>query len=156
MILYHSSNVQVRLPDTVHSRDDLDFGKGFYLTNLLGQAESYAMRFKRRNQDSWLNIYEFVHKPTDWKICRFDSYNDEWLDFISKCRAGIDDTDYDMVIGGIADDKVIRTLDRYFQGEISADQALGILRYERPNIQFCIRSQAMLDSCLHHIESKRL
>ena len=31
MKLYHSSNVSVEIPDIVHSRDYLDFGKGFYL-----------------------------------------------------------------------------------------------------------------------------
>lgn len=34
--------------------------------------------------------------------------------------------------------------------------ALGLLKYERPNIQYCIRSQAMLDKCIIHIDSKQL
>ncbi|MBD5230088.1 MAG: DUF3990 domain-containing protein [Bacteroidales bacterium] len=156
MKLYHSSNVAVRIPDTLHSRDNLDFGKGFYLTTMLEQAVNYALRFQRRNQEAWLNSYEFNHEPSNWKIRQFDSYDEAWLDFISKCRAGEDDTDYDMVIGGIANDKVIRTLDRYFEGELTAEQALGILKYEKPNVQYCIRSQAMLDACLKHIESKKL
>lgn len=42
------------------------------------------------------------------------------------CRAGSDNTDYDIVIGGIANDKVILTLDRYFRGEISEETALGL------------------------------
>lgn len=68
----------------------------------------------------------------------------------------MDDSNYDMVIGGIANDKVIRTLDRYFAGEISAEYALGLLKYEKPNIQYCIRSQKMLDECVRHILSKLL
>lgn len=156
MFLYHSSNTAVHQPDTAHSRDNLDFGKGFYLTTILDQAVSYALRFQRRNQQAWLNSYEFEFNPTDWKIRIFDAYDREWLDFISKCRAGEDDTDYDMEIGGIANDKVIRTLDRYFEGELTAEQALGILKFEKPNIQYCIRSQAMLDVCLKHKESKQL
>ena len=28
--------------------------------------------------------------------------------------------------------------------------------YEKPNIQFCIRSQQMLDECLKYIESVKL
>lgn len=154
--LYHSSNVSVLRPDILHSRDDLDFGKGFYLTSLLDQAVSYAQRFIRRNQQAWINSYELDLDPSAWNVRVFDSYDSEWLDFISACRGGKDVTDYDMVIGGVADDKVIRTLDRYFEGELNADQALGILRYEKPNIQYCIRSQSLLDSCLKHIESKQL
>ena len=89
-------------------------------------------------------------------IRSFNSYDKEWLDFVPKCRSGKDDTDFDLVIGGIANDKVIQTLDRYFAGELSQDQALGLLKYERPNIQYCIRSQKMIDECLKHLESKQL
>ncbi len=78
------------------------------------------------------------------------------LNFISECRAGRDLFDYDIVIGGVADDKVIRTLDRYFQEEITADQALGLLKYEKPNLQYCIRNQYMLDKCLKHVKSIQL
>ena len=68
----------------------------------------------------------------------------------------MDDSNYDIVIGGIANDKVIQTLDRYFDGELSEDETLGLLKYEKPNIQYCIRSQKMLDECLKHIESREL
>lgn len=156
MILYHSSNVSVPIPDTLHSRDDLDFGKGFYLTPIKKQAISYAQRFQRRMQDAWLNIYELSYDPKQWKVKIFYSYDNDWLDFISECRAGKDHFDYDIVIGGIANDKVIRTLDRYFQGEISVSQALGLLKYEKPNLQYCIRTQDMLDKCLKHLKSTQL
>lgn len=156
MILYHTSNVKVLVPDTLHSRNDIDFGRGFYLTTIHSQAVNYAQRFLRREEEAWLNTFQFEHIPSEWKVLQFDSYDRVWLDFISKCRAGEDDTDFDLVIGGIANDKVVRTLDRYFKGEISAEQALGLLKYEKPNIQYCIRSQAMLDQCLTHIESTRL
>lgn len=42
MKLYHSSDVAVSSPDVIHSRDYLDFGKGFYLTSIHGQAVRYA------------------------------------------------------------------------------------------------------------------
>lgn len=156
MKLYHSSNLSVTRPDTSHSRDYLDFGKGFYLTSIYSQAEKYAQRFIRRQQQAWLNSYELIFHPTDWDILEFDSYDKSWLDFVSKCRAGEDESHYDLVIGGIANDKVILTLDRYFAGELSENETLGLLKYEKPNNQFCIRSQKMIDSCLTHIESIKL
>lgn len=156
MRLYHSSDVYVAKPDTRHSRDYLDFGKGFYLTSIHQQAVRYAQRFLRRQKDAWLNAYEFEFQPSEWRILSFDSYDKEWLNFVAKCRAGKDDTDFDLVIGGIANDRVIQTLDRYFEGELSENDALGLLKYERPNIQYCIRSQKMLDKCLKHIESKQV
>lgn len=156
MKLYHSSNVSVTIPYTLHSRDDLDFGKGFYLTPLKEQAISYAQRFQRRMQDAWLNVYDLNYDSNQWKVKIFYSYDKEWLNFISSCRSGNDTYDFDMVIGGIANDKVIRTLDRYFQGEISAEQAIGLLKYEKPNLQYCIRTQKMLDNCLKYLRSTEL
>ncbi len=156
MKLYHSSNISVENPDTTHSRDFLDFGKGFYLTSIHEQAVKYAQRFLRRSQTAWLNMYEFNYDFSEWKILEFSGYDKAWLDFVTKCRAGKDDSDYDIVIGGIANDKVIQTLDRYFEGELSEDETLGRLKYEKPNNQYCIRTQRMLDKCLRHIESLQL
>ena len=65
MKLYHSSNTSVTKPDIVHSRDYLDFGKGFYLTSLQDQAVKYAQRFMRRQQNAWLNSYEFIFDPAE-------------------------------------------------------------------------------------------
>ena len=156
MKLYHSSEVSVTNPDILHSRNYLDFGKGFYLTSIHEQAVRYAQRFIRRQRNAWLNTYDFIFDPSEWKILIFDSYDKQWLDFVASCRAGEDDTDFDLIIGGIANDKVIQTLDRYFEGELSENDTLGLLKYEKPNIQYCIRSQTMLDKCLKHIESKQL
>ena len=114
------------------------------------------MRFKRREQEAWLNTYNFIYKDSNWKIKQFESYDEQWLDFVALCRDGNDAGDYDMVIGGIANDRVIITLDRYFTGEISQEEALGLLRFEKPNIQYCIRSEQMLRECLTFIGSEQL
>ena len=119
MMMYHSSNVSVPHPDTEHSRRYLDFGRGFYLTSLYDQAVRYAQRFKRRGQQAWLNTYELEYNEDNWKVRHLDSYDVDWLDFVARCRDGEDVGDYDMVVGGIANDRVIITLDRYFSGEIS-------------------------------------
>ena len=156
MRLYHTSTQIVNHPDTKHSRKYLDFGKGFYLTSLHDQAIKYAERFRRRGKVAWLNTYELVEDFSKWNICRFESYDKDWLNFVAACRAGEDVGNYDMVIGGIANDRVILTLDRYFAGDLSQEEALGLLKYEKPNIQYCIRSEQMLQECLTFIESKQL
>lgn len=156
MMLYHSSDVSVVRPDIVHSRDYLDFGKGFYLTSIHEQAVKYAQRFSRRQREAWLNTYEFDFNPLEWNVLEFKKYDKDWLEFVAKCRAGDDESNHDLIIGGIADDRVIQTLDRYFEGELSENETLGLLKYERPNIQYCIRSQTMLDNCLKYIESRQL
>lgn len=156
MILYHSSNVIVEQPDMQHSRQYLDFGRGFYLTSILDQAKRYAQRFKRRGQPAWLNKYELSSIDEHWNVKHFPAYDKEWLDFVSRCREGEDVGDYDMIIGGIANDRVILTLDRYFAHEISQEEALGLLRFEKPNIQYCIRSEKLLKEGLTFISSEQL
>lgn len=157
MRLYHSSNIIVEHPDTLHSRQYLDFGRGFYLTSIYDQAVRYAQRFKRRGQQAWLNTYELSEENLgQWNVKRFKTYNKQWLDFVAQCRDGKDVGDYDMVIGGIANDRVIITLDRYFTGEITQKEALGLLRFEKPNIQYCIRSEQMLQACLTYIDSEQI
>ena len=156
MILYHSSNVIVEQPDMQHSRQYLDFGRGFYLTSILDQAKRYALRFKRRGQPAWLNKYELSSIDEHWNVKHFPAYDKEWLDFVSRCREGEDVGDYDMIIGGIANDRVILTLDRYFAHEISQEEALGLLRFEKPNIQYCIRSEKLLKEGLTFISSEQL
>lgn len=156
MEIYHSSYTAVEVPDIRYSREFLDFGKGFYLTTLYDQAVKYAQRFKRRKKPAWLSTYELVYNPEEWKILQFRSYDREWLQFVTNCRKGEDNSDYDLVIGGIANDEVIQTIERYFAGEISENDALGLLKYQKPNNQYCIRSQRMLDECLKHKNSVEL
>jgi hypothetical protein len=156
MTLYHTSSVIVECPDTTHSREFLDFGKGFYLTTIKEQACKYAKRFKRLKKPAWLNIYELKIVPEEWRILEFKSYSREWLHFVVKCRSGIPVNDYDLIIGGIANDKVIETLTLFFDHLISEDEALGRLKFEKPNIQYCIRSEKLIKECLTYIESQRL
>jgi len=40
------------------------------------------------------------------------------LDFVRECRSGRIQGDWDIVRGGIANDKVFHTLDLYFSGDI--------------------------------------
>ena len=59
---------------------------------------------------------------------------------------------YDIVSGGIADDKVFNTIDLYFAGEMSKEDALGRLAFEYPNHQICILNQNVI---LHHLKFKK-
>ncbi len=153
MTVYHTSNVRIEQPDTLHSRKLLDFGQGFYLTTIREQAEKYAERLLRRKEAVWLNVYNLSEDWSNWKVKRFDTYDEEWLDFVMGCRQGEELGDYDMVIGGIANDKVFETLDLYFDNLIDKQQALLRLSYEKPNIQYCIRTDAMIQECLTFVEA---
>ena len=57
MKVYHASKFIIESPDIYHSRDLLDFGKGFYLTSLVEQAKKYAQRFLFQGDKAYLNQY---------------------------------------------------------------------------------------------------
>ena len=57
MKVYHASTIPVESPDAKHSRDKLDFGKGFYHTEIREQAIKYAERFTVRNKEAYINEY---------------------------------------------------------------------------------------------------
>lgn len=156
MEVYHASPVAVEHPDTVHSRAYLDFGPGFYVTTLHEQAEKYAARFIRRGKDAILNTYELADDLSRWKVIEFERYNEAWLDFVAECRAGRTAGDYDIIIGGIANDKVFRTVELYFAGDISKEECLRRLVFEEPNNQICIRTQQVLNECLTFKSSQRI
>lgn len=156
MKVYHASSVTVERPDTEHSRSFLDFGPGFYVTTLEQQAIEYGQRFLRRGREAWLNVYELSDNLEGWQVLSFDAYDESWLDFVSECRAGRTQGDWDIVRGGIANDKVFRTLDLYFSGDIGKQDALRRLVYEKPNYQLCFRTQQAIDECLTYVDSRKL
>ena len=51
-------------------------------------------------------------------------------------------------IGGVANDNVIDTVEDYEKGIITAEQALGQLRYKKVNRQICFISQKAIDGYL--------
>jgi hypothetical protein len=157
MKLFHSSSQIVTKPDVYHSREFLDFGKGFYLTTIEEQALAYAKKFTTRSRTAYLNIYEFDESQCEqWQILKFQSYDEEWLDFVMDCRSGNDGSSWDLVVGGIANDRVFRTVDLYFSGDISKVEALGRLKFEHPNNQICIRAQRVIDNALAFVASREV
>ena len=157
MILYHGSSLEVARPDILHSRKNVDFGPGFYLTPLRIQAENWCKKFIRRNGYAYLSIYVLDDEAfRKCNILNFSSYSDEWLDFVTTCRKGRDASGYDIVMGGVANDKVFDTVELFFEGLIDKKEAIRHLRYEKPNMQICIRTQDAIDHYLLFQESERI
>ena len=145
MILYHGSFIAIPVPDLVHSRENVDFGKGFYTTPLYEQAVKWCGKFKRQGEAGIVSKYHFDENTMEFlKIKEFSSYSEDWLDFILMCRRGKDETDYDIVVGGVANDKVFNTVELFFDGLIDKQEAIKRLKYEKPNLQICFRTGAAL------------
>ena len=157
MILYHGSYLEIIKPDLVHSRDNVDFGRGFYTTPFYEQAVSWCRKFRRRGKDGIISLYEFDEKAyQELRVLNFDSYSEEWLDFILNCRSGKDTSDYDIVVGGVANDKVFNTVELYFEQLIDKAEAINRLRYEKPNLQICFRTEIAMEKYLHFEGSEQI
>ena len=161
-MLYHGSYTVIEKPNLSFSRMRTDFGKGFYLTPIKTQAESWSRRFSLQHGASVVSFYEFLpvigeRLPIDTRILEFDTYNLEWLEFIAACRLGHPvDSGWDLVIGGVANDKVFDTLQLYFDGLIAANDAIGRLRYDKPNLQYCFKAQSLINNYLKFAGSEVL
>lgn len=156
MILYHTSTLEIRHPELSYSRPRLDFGKGFYLTSLRSQSVAYGERFLRRGETAILNTFILEEERTNCSHKIFNAYDGEWLDFVSACRKGLPHESYDIIEGGIADDQVFDTIDLYFSGIYTREQALDQLQYKKTNHQVCITSQDIIDKYLHFQSSEIL
>ena len=158
MRLYHGGTTRVDSPLAHIGRDELDFGKGFYLTTIEEQACRWGRRLKfvRNAAEAYLNIYDFDREAAlaaGHVGLSMNEYNQEWLDFVTQSRKGRRPWEgYDFIEGGVANDQVIDTVEDYLVGRLTVEQALGQLRYARPNHQMCILSQRLIDSYLHFVD----
>ena len=94
-----------------------------------------------------------VQKNGDFFTCDIGISKEEWLDFIVACRRGQRTEEYDLVMGGVANDKVFDTVELFFTGLIDKSAALGRLQFQQPNYQICLRTQAVINQYLHFIGS---
>lgn len=158
-ILYHGSHTEVSAPLAKVGRRNLDFGQGFYLTSLKQQATNWATIVssrRGRNVAGKVSVYRFNESQAiadGIRFKRFEVYDIEWLDYVVECRRGRDiSAEYDVVEGGVANDSVIDTVEDYEKGFITAEQALGQLRYKDVNHQICILNQQVIDRYLEFVE----
>lgn len=157
MKLYHGSSLKVNKPDICHSRNNVDFGVGFYATSIYEQAVKWAQKFKLKEGMGAVSVYEFDEKCLEkCNALIFKEYTAEWLDFVSKCRTGKDDTDYEIVMGGMANDNIFNTIELYFDGIITKENAIERLRFEKPSMQICFRSQSVIDTYLRFERSEKI
>lgn len=134
IIVYHGSNVEVAVPRILQNGFYKDLGYGFYCTNYEKQAKRWAMTKKG---ESVINRYEY-ELCMDLKILSFDNMTDEWLDFVAKCRMGIEHN-YDIVEGPMADDQIWNFVEGFIDGRIPRKAFWELVKFNYPTHQivFC-------------------
>ncbi len=152
MKVFHGSTEVIEKPSVAAGRDNLDFGKGFYLTDLEQQAILWVTRPRNASKRKYVNVYEFDLNSalkTGARYRKFSEYDEQWLTFIASNRRGGNEwKQYDIIEGGIANDRIFTTLELYMTNLISMEEALQRLIYEKPNNQICILNQSIIDNYL--------
>lgn len=152
LIVYHGGTEEVKTPICKFGRPNLDFGQGFYVTELRNQAVSWALQMAdRRKQPPVLNVY-FLDRDavlSEFHCKIFHAYDEDWLGFIVASRKGENvAAKYDYIEGGVANDRVVDTVNLYMAGLMDLNTALARLSEHQPNNQMCLLNQTIVDKYL--------
>lgn len=152
--VYHGGTEKIEFPMCKIGRKNLDFGQGFYLTDIREQAVAWALNMGRnRRKTSLLNRYLLNRTAilAEGRCKIFRAYDEEWLQFIIANRTGVDVArEFDYVEGGVANDRVVDTVNLYIAGLIDLKSALRELSKHQPNNQMCLLSQSLADKYLEY------
>lgn len=148
MILYHGSNVEVRNPKLIPSKRLLDFGSGFYLTSDFEQAKKWAIRTTKNRGENKPLVSAFniqANEMNSLNVLLFKNPDKDWLQYISANRTGKTKEDwYDIIIGPVANDQAIRTVNNYLKGYFSEDIAIQLLLPQKLKDQYTFKTERAL------------
>ena len=151
MILYHGSSIIVDKSLVSKSRDSVDFGMGFYTTDIKSQAIRWTERLTILGKKGYVSKYEIdnsVFKNPNIKVKNFENYDREWLRYVVACRKKEEVPFYDIIIGSMANDRVYNAIELYMSDLISEEEALKRLSFPIENRQICFRNQEVIDKYL--------
>ena len=149
MVLYHGSNMIVEKPELIKQTRGLDFGAGFYLTSREEQAVRFAeiVVNRRKYGIATVSIFDFDKEIVEesLNIYRFVNADKEWLHFITENRLKIySGTTYDIVIGAVANDTVMPTIQAFLGGFINEEATIVTLKTSKLFDQWCFKSEKAL------------
>ena len=152
IFVYHGGTEQIENPICKFGRKSLDFGQGFYVTDILEQDITWGENIAlARNKAVVVNRYKLNREEilNNYRCKIFQSYDKEWLEFIVGNRTGQNTAaEFDYVEGGVANDRVIDTINLYISGLMDLNTALGELSKHQPNNQICILNQEIINKHL--------
>ena len=152
LVVYHGTDTLFDEIDINQSKDKRDFGKGFYTTTIASQAESWArsVRIRNHSKEAYVNVYE-LSIDENVNVCVFEGLTLEWLEFIKVNRSmGNVQHKYDIVIGPVANDNTLVTVNRYIQGIYTAEEAIRRLSFFKANDQVTFHTSRAL-GCLKFV-----
>jgi hypothetical protein len=151
LLLYHGSNGEVQNPKILESDRRLDFGTGFYLTSSLSQAERWAKLTteRRKNGKAIVSVFEIDENAFNTlKILHFEKADKNWLEYVSKNRKNlpIQNDDFDLIIGPVANDKTMPVISLYFSGIYDMEETIKRLLVQKLNDQYTFKTKKSLEA----------
>lgn len=147
LVVYHGSCSDFDKIDLSKSHNRRDFGKGFYTTILESQSEEWAYRRSLREKAEKYYVYKYLFMESEaLRVKRFDSLSKNWLEFIkdNRSRGGLQH-EYDVVIGPMADDRTMETIQLYIADILTATEAMERLKYSKANNQISFHTAKALE-----------
>lgn len=149
MLLYHGSNLAVEEPRLLTQTRGLDFGAGFYLTSSEEQAAQFSSIVvnRRKTGKATVSIYEYDMGSAmkTLAVRKFDGAGREWLGFVADNRLKTYQGEaYDVVIGKVANDKVMPVIQAFLAGFLNEDATLIALKTSKLVDQVCLKSEDAL------------
>lgn len=156
MMLYHGTNINIQSIDLVSCRPYKDFGKGFYTTDILEQAQKMAKRVARiyggnpivnmyeiaddYKENSELNILDFGRIPSErWAVFVMNNRSRIFRNFGSlDCNF---DYKYDVVVGPIADDDMTMLFRQYQNSLISLQMLISGMTFQKTTNQYSFHTE---------------
>ena len=161
MKLYHGSIIAVQKPEIIENQRLLDFGKGFYVTTNLNQAERWALIKQKRlggNVKAIVTIFEVddnLLENNRFNTRQFPVANEEWLDFIVSNRSNDIEHPYDIVKGAVANDTLYATLVLFETGILTKSETISRLKSHKLFDQISFHNQHVLSE-LRFVEAYEL
>ncbi len=154
-VLFHGSKDGLSKITVNGSRDNCDFGKGFYM----GETYNHALAFICEKEGS--SVYSFRYSLDGLKIKRFEC-NLEWMLAICHYRGTIkafendekvkniiaDVESADVIIAPIADNKMFYIMAQFTDGDINADVALHSLSASKLGMQYIFRTNKAINKIM--------
>lgn len=151
MQLYQGSIEVIEHPKILDQQRLLDFGKGFYTTTNIEQAERWAAIKQKRSVKTTkafvttFELDELLLKNDTLSLKIFKQADEEWLDFIIHNRSIDSAADYDIVIGPVANDTLYQTLTLYEVGILTKKETIARLKVHPLFDQVSFHNQKALE-----------
>ena len=154
-ILFHGSKQGLSNITVTGSRNNCDFGNGFYLGETYDQALSFVCEYEKSS------VYSFRYSLEGLRVTEFDC-SLEWMLAICYYRGTLGKyadnkmvgeaanriNDADIVIAPIADNKMFYIMAQFTEGEINADVALHSLSASKLGFQYIFKTEKAINSLI--------